>query len=238
MWGRHPLAGCSPRELCNASGWVLGDSLLCAGVMSRVQLWQRVRASTLASVPMMPACCLAWQAVHASRSSSSLAALTEWSRATGQSMGCNSTVVTCCPGMAHLWKGLTAEARPLHGAGSLVSHAAGVVHLGDSLTAVAWALWAAKSLLSIAAGVAHLGKSLKAEAGALGSPVGIHTLSPGMVLTDLLLDGATFANKQIFNILCEQVGHCCAAALQAPAYVFPLPLDRVPILTSDAPACY
>eukprot|EP00891_Asterochloris_glomerata_P001477 jgi/Astpho2/1477/Aster-05363 len=54
------------------------------------------------------------------------------------------------------------------------------------------------------AGVAHLGKSLKAEAGALTSPVGIHTLSPGMVLTDLLLDGATYANKQIFNILCEQ----------------------------------
>ena len=64
--------------------------------------------------------------------------------------------------------------------------------------------------------MAHLGKSLKAEAGALSSPVGIHTLSPGMVLTDLLLDGATYANKQIFNILCEQVGHCCAVALAPP----------------------
>jgi hypothetical protein len=26
-----------------------------------------------------------------------------------------------------------------------------------------------------------------------------------MILTDLLLDGATAANKQAFNILCEQV---------------------------------
>lgn len=89
------------------------------------------------------------------------------------------------------------------------------------------------------AGVAHLGKSLKAEAGALTSPVGIHTLSPGMVLTDLLLDGATYANKQIFNILCEQVGHCCRIASLAPVYLYvsPLPLDHVAIPTSDAPAC-
>lgn len=36
------------------------------------------------------------------------------------------------------------------------------------------------------------------------SPVGIHTLSPGMVLTPLLLDGATDRNKAIFNVLCEQ----------------------------------
>ena len=45
--------------------------------------------------------------------------------------------------------------------------------------------------------------SLKAEASA--KKVGVHTLSPGMVLTDLLLEGATLENKQIFNILCEQV---------------------------------
>lgn len=42
------------------------------------------------------------------------------------------------------------------------------------------------------------------EARMQGIPVGIHTLSPGMVLTDLLLDGATDVNKQIFNVLCEQ----------------------------------
>ena len=52
-------------------------------------------------------------------------------------------------------------------------------------------------------GIAHLMQSLKAEATA--KAVGVHTLSPGMVLTDLLLEGATTENKQIFNILCEQV---------------------------------
>ena len=97
---------------------------------------------------------------------------------------------------------------------------------GDSFTAEAGALWARKPPLPLAAGVAHLGKSLKAEAGALSSPVGIHTLSPGMVLTDLLLDGATYANKQIFNILCEQVGRCCPIALRAP-----LPLEHAPKCT-------
>ena len=49
-------------------------------------------------------------------------------------------------------------------------------------------------------------RSLKAESKV--KTVGVHTLSPGMVLTDLLLEGATPENKQIFNILCEQV--CCA----------------------------
>ncbi|KAL3130994.1 hypothetical protein ABBQ38_000318 [Trebouxia sp. C0009 RCD-2024] len=52
------------------------------------------------------------------------------------------------------------------------------------------------------AGIAHLMKSLKAEASS--KTVGVHTLSPGMVLTNLLLEGATLENKQIFNILCEQ----------------------------------
>lgn len=31
----------------------------------------------------------------------------------------------------------------------------------------------------------------------------MHTCSPGMVLTKLLLEGATVQNKQVFNILCE-----------------------------------
>jgi len=34
--------------------------------------------------------------------------------------------------------------------------------------------------------------------------VRLHNLSPGMVLTDLLLEGATLENKLAFNILCEQ----------------------------------
>ncbi|KAG0486710.1 hypothetical protein HPP92_008805 [Vanilla planifolia] len=35
------------------------------------------------------------------------------------------------------------------------------------------------------------------------SKVGVHTASPGMVLTDLLLSGSTLQNKQMFNIICE-----------------------------------
>lgn len=35
------------------------------------------------------------------------------------------------------------------------------------------------------------------------SKVGVHTASPGMVLTDLLLSGSTIRNKQMFNIICE-----------------------------------
>ncbi|PKU79290.1 probable chlorophyll(ide) b reductase NYC1, chloroplastic [Dendrobium catenatum] len=35
------------------------------------------------------------------------------------------------------------------------------------------------------------------------SKVGIHTASPGMVLTDLLLSGSSLRNKQMFNIICE-----------------------------------
>ncbi|KAL3687359.1 hypothetical protein R1sor_013668 [Riccia sorocarpa] len=37
-----------------------------------------------------------------------------------------------------------------------------------------------------------------------GTRVGIHTASPGMVLTDLLLSGASLANKKMFNLICEQ----------------------------------
>lgn len=53
------------------------------------------------------------------------------------------------------------------------------------------------------AGIAHLAESLAAEARAHGLAVGVHTLSPGMVLTSLLLDGATERNKQFFNVICE-----------------------------------
>lgn len=56
------------------------------------------------------------------------------------------------------------------------------------------------------AGVEHLVRSVRAEIA--GSPmsehVRLHTISPGMVLTDLLLENSTLANKQVFNILCEQ----------------------------------
>lgn len=57
---------------------------------------------------------------------------------------------------------------------------------------------------STKAGIAQLYKTLQTEAAtAPGSPVSIHNLSPGMVLTDLLLEGATPENKVVFNILCE-----------------------------------
>ncbi|KXZ52908.1 hypothetical protein GPECTOR_8g287 [Gonium pectorale] len=52
------------------------------------------------------------------------------------------------------------------------------------------------------AGIAHLTATLRRELE--GTPVRLHTVSPGMILTDLLLEGATTANKQAFNILCEQ----------------------------------
>ncbi|CAA6671600.1 unnamed protein product [Spirodela intermedia] len=35
------------------------------------------------------------------------------------------------------------------------------------------------------------------------SKVGVHTASPGMVLTELLLSGSSLRNKQMFNIICE-----------------------------------
>lgn len=63
-------------------------------------------------------------------------------------------------------------------------------------------------------GIAHLMGSLKAEANS--KTVGVHTLSPGMVLTNLLLEGATLENKQIFNILCEQVYVITSAAVHIP----------------------
>ncbi|GFR43697.1 hypothetical protein Agub_g4807, partial [Astrephomene gubernaculifera] len=51
------------------------------------------------------------------------------------------------------------------------------------------------------AGIAQLTRSLQRELS--GTRVRLHMLSPGMILTDLLLEGATTANKQAFNILCE-----------------------------------
>ena len=53
------------------------------------------------------------------------------------------------------------------------------------------------------AGIANLMASLTAECDAAELNIGVHTLSPGMVLTPLLLEGATDKNKQVFNVLCE-----------------------------------
>ena len=50
---------------------------------------------------------------------------------------------------------------------------------------------------SVVAGIAHLMGSLLKEAEAAEMLCGIHTLSPGMVLTNLLLDNATVQNKQV-----------------------------------------
>lgn len=36
-----------------------------------------------------------------------------------------------------------------------------------------------------------------------GTKIGVHSASPGMVLTDLLLSGSSLKNKQMFNIVCE-----------------------------------
>lgn len=54
----------------------------------------------------------------------------------------------------------------------------------------------------IYAGIRHLLNSLKHELRASNSLVKVHNVSPGMVLTSLLLDGATVKNKFFFNILC------------------------------------
>lgn len=47
------------------------------------------------------------------------------------------------------------------------------------------------------AGIAQVMGSVAAECRDNGIRVGAHTLSPGMVLTDLILDGATNQNKQV-----------------------------------------
>lgn len=54
------------------------------------------------------------------------------------------------------------------------------------------------------AAIAQLCTTLQQEAATLpDARVGIHNISPGMVLTDLLLEGATLENKRAFDILCE-----------------------------------
>lgn len=58
------------------------------------------------------------------------------------------------------------------------------------------------------AGLSQLCKSMQHEAAHIDdngtkSKIGIHNFSPGMVLTDLLLEGATLENKRAFDILCE-----------------------------------
>lgn len=54
------------------------------------------------------------------------------------------------------------------------------------------------------AAIRQLTDSLQHETKKSNPIVGIHTIQPGMVLTNLLLEGATLKNKQVFNILCEQ----------------------------------
>eukprot|EP00951_Prasinocladus_malaysianus_P020008 scaffold162999_cov52-Prasinocladus_malaysianus.AAC.1 len=49
---------------------------------------------------------------------------------------------------------------------------------------------------STKAAIGHLMKTLQAEAKEAKLDIGVHTLSPGMVLTKLLLEGATLRNKQ------------------------------------------
>jgi len=56
------------------------------------------------------------------------------------------------------------------------------------------------------AGIAHLMGSLNKEAEKSGAPVRVHCLSPGMVLTDLLLAGATDRNKQVWYALASLKG--------------------------------
>jgi chlorophyll(ide) b reductase len=46
-------------------------------------------------------------------------------------------------------------------------------------------------------------QSMQHETQIKGATIGIHNFSPGMVLTDLLLEGATLENKRAFDILCE-----------------------------------
>lgn len=57
---------------------------------------------------------------------------------------------------------------------------------------------------STKAAIKQLAASLQSECKDSGSRVGVHLVSPGMVLTDLLLEGATPQGKAAFNALCEQ----------------------------------
>lgn len=63
------------------------------------------------------------------------------------------------------------------------------------------------------AGIAQVMGSVAAELRENGIRVGVHTLSPGMVLTDLILDGATNRNKQV------QTHSSCAEFLQSRSFL-------------------
>ena len=70
----------------------------------------------------------------------------------------------------------------------------------DGLPTVNYAVYGATK-----AGIAQLCRTLQREASLCSkTKIGVHNISPGMVLTDLLLEGATIENKKAFNILCEQ----------------------------------
>lgn len=55
------------------------------------------------------------------------------------------------------------------------------------------------------AGITHVTATLQRELS--GTSVRLHTVSPGMILTDLLLEGATNANKQVRHFLGNYVSH-------------------------------
>ena len=57
------------------------------------------------------------------------------------------------------------------------------------------------------AGIAHLRRSLSAEVAQQGVAVGMHCLSPGMVLTNLLLEGASDINKQVCTTIIHPARH-------------------------------
>ena len=70
--------------------------------------------------------------------------------------------------------------------------------------------------------------SLNKEAQDSGSPVRVHCLSPGMVLTDLLLAGATARNKQVClmrsylnRLLLRLLSHLCQCTARPEETFFP-----------------
>ena len=61
-------------------------------------------------------------------------------------------------------------------------------------------------------GLAQLNTSLRKELQTAGvTGIGVHNLSPGMVLTDLLLKGASPVARRIFNALAEEPETVAAA---------------------------
>jgi NAD(P)-dependent dehydrogenase (short-subunit alcohol dehydrogenase family) len=75
------------------------------------------------------------------------------------------------------------------------------------------------------AGIAHLMGSVAAECRENGVRVGVHTLSPGMVLTDLILDGATNQNKQAWAHLLLRMHshvHVCQCISNKPLQLYPM----------------